>query len=97
MLAGTSTGCACGGPGVLVTVIDTVGAGDTFSGALLAGLHDRDLLGAAARPALRAVDEPTLHALLDEAALAAAITCSRRGADPPTRADLTARYRVGGG
>jgi fructokinase len=54
-------------------------------------------LGAAARPALRAVDEPTLHALLDEAALAAAITCSRRGADPPTRADLTARYRVVGG
>ena len=45
-------------PGVLVTVIDTVGAGDTFSGALLAGLHDRDLLGAAARPALRAIDEP---------------------------------------
>ena len=82
---------------MLVTVIDTVGAGDTFSGALLAGLHDRDLLGAAARPALRAVDEPTLHALLDEAALAAAITCSRRGADPPTRADLAARYRVVGG
>ena len=39
----------------------------------------------------------SLHALLDEAALAAAITCSRRGADPPTRADLTARYRVVGG
>ena len=97
VLAGTSGGLRVRRPGVLVTVIDTVGAGDTFSGALLAGLHDRGLLGAAARPALRAVDEPTLHALLDEAALAAAITCSRRGADPPTRADLTARYRVVGG
>jgi len=97
VLAGTPEGLRVRRPGVLVTVIDTVGAGDTFSGALLAGLHDRDLLGAAARPALRAVDEPTLHALLDEAALAAAITCSRRGADPPTRADLTARYRVVGG
>ena len=97
MLAGTPDGLRVRRPGVLVTVIDTVGAGDTFSGALLAGLHDRDLLGAVARPALRTVDEPTLHALLDEAALAAAITCSRRGADPPTRADLTARYRVVGG
>jgi fructokinase len=97
VLAGTSGGLRVRRPGVLVTVIDTVGAGDTFSGALLAGLHDRGLLGAAARPALRAVDQPTLHALLDEAALAAAITCSRRGADPPTRADLTARYRVVGG
>ena len=86
-----------GSDGVLVTVIDTVGAGDTFSGALLAGLHERGLLGADARQALRAVDEPTLHALLDQAALAAAITCSRRGADPPTREDLAARARVVGG
>ena len=85
------TGLRARRPGVPVTVIDTVGAGDTFSAALLAGLHDRGLLGAAARPALRAVDEPTLHALLDEAALAAAITCSRRGADPPTAQDVDAR------
>ena len=35
------TGLRVRRPGVLVTVIDTVGAGDTFSGALLAGLHDR--------------------------------------------------------
>jgi fructokinase len=76
---------------VPVTVIDTVGAGDTFSAALLAGLHRRGLLGAAARPALRAVDAETLDALLDEAALAAAITCSRRGADPPTADDLLSR------
>ncbi len=97
VLAGTSDGLRVRRPGVLVTVIDTVGAGDTFSGALLAGLHERELLGAAARPALRAVDASTLEALLDLAALAAAITCSRRGADPPTRADLTARARVVGG
>jgi fructokinase len=97
VLAGTVNGLRVRRPGVLVTVIDTVGAGDTFSGALLAGLHDRGLLGAEARQALRAVDEPTLHALLDQAALAAAITCSRRGADPPTREDLLARARVVGG
>jgi fructokinase len=48
------------------------------------------MLGAVARSTLRAVDADTLDALLDEAALAAAITCSRRGADPPTAGDLLA-------
>ncbi|WP_300010473.1 carbohydrate kinase [Pseudonocardia sp.] len=90
VLAGTTTGLRTRRPGVPVTVIDTVGAGDTFSAALLAGLHARGLLGAARRDALRTVDGPTLDALLDEAARAAAITCSRRGADPPTAAELHA-------
>jgi fructokinase len=92
VLAGTSAGVRSRRPGVPVTVIDTVGAGDTFSAALLAGLHRRDLLGAAARPALHALDETTVDALLDEAAAAAAITCSRRGADPPTADELRARH-----
>jgi fructokinase len=90
-LAGTSGGVRARRPGVPVTVIDTVGAGDTFSAALLAGLHRRGLLGARARPALHAMDANTLDGLLDEAVLAAAITCSRRGADPPTADDLLAR------
>jgi len=93
VLAGTANGLRTRRPGVPVTVIDTVGAGDTFSAALLAGLHRGGLLGAAARSALREVDGPTLGALLDEAALAAAITCSRRGADPPTAADLRERQK----
>ena len=98
VLAGTSDGLRTRRPGVPVTVIDTVGAGDTFSGALLAGLHRAALLGADKRPALRSIDGPTLHLLLDDAALAAAITCSRRGAGPPTTAELTARRsRVAGG
>jgi fructokinase len=92
VLAGAASGVRTRRPGVPITVIDTVGAGDTFSAALLAGLHRRGLLGAAARPALRAVDAETLDALLDEAALAAAITCSRRGADPPTAEDLLSRH-----
>lgn len=92
VLGGTSDGVRSRRPGVPVTVIDTVGAGDTFSAALLAGLHRRDLLGAAARPALHALDEGTLDALLDEAAVAAAITCSRRGADPPTADELRDRH-----
>ena len=90
VLAGTASGVRSRRPTVPITVIDTVGAGDTFSAALLAGMHRRGLLGATARPVLRAVDAETLDALLDEAALAAAITCSRRGADPPTADDLLA-------
>lgn len=88
VLAGTADGGRTRRPGVPVTVVDTVGAGDTFSAALLAGLHARGLLGAAHRDELRALDAATLDALLDHAARAAAITCSRRGADPPTAAEL---------
>lgn len=95
VLAACASGVRSRRPGVPVTVVDTVGAGDTFSAALLAGLHRRGLLGAAARPALRALDADTLDALLDEAALAAAITCSRRGADPPTAEELRARPSTG--
>jgi fructokinase len=91
VLAGSASGVRSRRPGVPITVVDTVGTGDTFSAALLAGLHRRGLLGAAARPALRAIDADTLNALLDEAALAAAITCSRRGANPPTAAEVLAR------
>lgn len=90
VLAGTASGLRTRRPGVPVDVVDTVGAGDTFSAALLAGLHRRDLLSAARRDALRAIDGPSLDALLDEAAAAAAITCSRRGADPPDAAELAA-------
>jgi len=77
-------------PGRAVEVVDTVGAGDTCMAALLAGLHRRGLLGADRRAALRAVDAATLTALADEAVLAAAITCTRPGADPPTAAELAA-------
>ena len=34
------------------------------------------------------MDFSTLDELLHDAVLAAAIACSRRGADPPTRGDL---------
>jgi fructokinase len=88
VVAGTAAGLRGRRPGVAVKVIDTVGAGDTFSAALLAGLYDRGLLGAEARPRLQAVDTATLDELLRDAVLAAAIACSRRGADPPTRGDL---------
>ena len=75
-------------PGRRVAVVDTVGAGDAFTSALLAGLYRRDLLGTERRAALRAIGEATLLEVLDEAVLAAAITCTRRGADPPVLDEL---------
>jgi fructokinase len=100
VVAGTSAGLRVRRAGVSVKVIDTVGAGDAFSAALLAGLYGRGLLGVAKRSELAALDYSTLDELLHDAVLAAAITCSRRGADPPTWGDLrldgVARV-VGGG
>jgi fructokinase len=73
-----------------VEVVDTVGAGDAFMSALLAGLRDRDLLGARRREELRAIDPETLARVLDQAVLAATITCTRSGAQPPTAEELHA-------
>jgi fructokinase len=82
-------------PGRAVEVIDTVGAGDACMAALLAGLHRRGLLGAEGRAALQAVDAVTVQEVTDEAVLAAAITCTRHGADPPTRAELAEVFAHG--
>jgi fructokinase len=72
-------------PPVPVQVVDTVGAGDTFSAALLAGLAEH---GALSRQALAQLPVATLQTVMNFAAQAAAITCSRRGADMPRRAEL---------
>jgi fructokinase len=74
--------------GVPVDVVDTVGAGDSFSSALLSGLLDLELLGADRRAALRGIDSERLLAVLGRAVRASAITASRRGADPPRLDDL---------
>jgi len=80
-------------PGRRVAVVDTVGAGDAFTSGLLAGLHRRGLLGADWRGDLLAIGTGPLAEILDEAVLASAITCSRRGAHPPTTGELLARLR----
>jgi fructokinase len=74
-------------PPVRVDVVDTVGAGDTFQAALLVGLAERGLLS---RAGLTALPAQALQAVLAFAAQAAAITCSRRGADLPRRPELPA-------
>lgn len=65
-----------------VAVVDTIGAGDSFMAALLAGLVLDGSLGSGPLP----VDE--LSRLGELASAAAAITCSRPGADPPWMSEL---------
>jgi fructokinase len=80
---------------VPIDLVDTVGAGDSFTAGLLDGLHRAGLVGGARREALAAIDEATLGSVVDAAALIAAITCSRPGADPPTRAEVDAAVAAG--
>ena len=75
-------------PAPVVVVADTVGAGDAFMAGLLSGLHNRDLLGAERRALLRSLSRAALSEVLQEALSVAALTCTRRGADPPTRTEL---------
>jgi fructokinase len=70
---------------VAVAVVDTVGAGDTFMAALLTWIAEHDALSARA---LAGLPLPAWREALAFAARAAAITCSRRGADLPRRAEL---------
>jgi fructokinase len=73
-------------PALPTTLVDTVGAGDTFQAALLTWLAEHDALDAGS---LRELDAGSLGEALRFAGAAAAITCSRRGADLPRRAELT--------
>ena len=68
-----------------VTVVDTVGAGDTFQAAMLTWLSEHGLLSIEALSGLSAA---RLRPALEFAASAAAITCTRRGADMPRRHEL---------
>jgi len=77
-------------PAVPIDLVDTVGAGDSFTSGLLEAMYRADLIGGSRRKAVVAIDESTLASVVDAAALAAAITCSRPGADPPTRAEVDA-------
>lgn len=74
-------------PAGSVDVVDTVGAGDSFMAAALAILDEWELLEAGPG-SLRALGEDPVTQLVAGAATAAAVTCSRRGANPPTRREL---------
>jgi fructokinase len=74
-------------PGERIAVVDTIGAGDTVNAALLYALSERDLLSARA---LASVPDHTWREVLAFAARAAAITCSRAGAEPPYASEMRA-------
>ena len=74
-----------------VQAVDTVGAGDTFTGALMATLTEAGVRGPA-QDALAQLDDGMWRSALERAAAAAALNCTRQGADPPTRDELE-RFR----
>jgi fructokinase len=75
-------------PTVPATVVDTIGAGDTVHGALLAWLREQ---GVTSRAGVVDIDLAGWRAALDFAARAAAVTVSRAGAEPPYAAELRLR------
>ncbi|WP_374641485.1 carbohydrate kinase [Tabrizicola sp.] len=68
-----------------VTVVDTVGAGDTFNAGVLAALHRAGVL---TKAGVEGLDRATLTAALDLGIRAAAVTVSRAGANPPWENEL---------
>lgn len=77
-------------PACEVTVVDTTGAGDSFT----AGLLDSLIRQGRHSPAdLARCAEPDLTTALDDAITAAALTCQRPGAEPPTIAEVAAVRR----
>jgi fructokinase len=70
-------------PGEKVEVSDTVGAGDTVTAVLIEALVNFGKL-----------NKVPLLATLSRAARAAAITCSRVGAQPPTSLELNTRKKT---
>ena len=66
-------------PAISVSVVDTVGAGDTIGAVIVEGLVEYGLAG---------LSGDNLFLVLERAAKAASITCSRAGANPPWKAEL---------
>lgn len=72
-------------PAPSVTVADTEGAGDTFNAGLLAALHRAGLSG---KVAARGLGAAAVRSAINLGVHAAAVTVSRRGANPPFAREL---------
>ena len=68
-----------------VEVVDTVGAGDTFNAGILGKLAELNLLS---KSAVRSISDEQVREALAFAAEVAAVTVSRKGANPPWRSEL---------
>lgn len=84
-VARTSSGALVQAPGFEVDVVDTIGAGDTFSAALLHALSELDCLDVAA---LASLATSQLEIAVRFAVQVSALSCTRAGADPPYGQDL---------
>jgi fructokinase len=71
-----------------VHVLDTIGAGDTFSAALLCGLDSVNALGIQPRSRLQGLTSDVLRKIAVHACRVASITCERLGADSPNSAEV---------
>ncbi len=67
-------------PGAVISLVDTVGAGDTIGAVLVEGVLNNGLMGL--------LEESVLRSVLERAVIAAGITCSRAGANPPWKEEL---------
>lgn len=71
-----------------IAVVDTVGAGDSFMAALMATMVEDGVLGRAALHHRESYTERQVEGWLRFAITAATITCTRKGANPPTRDEM---------
>ena len=78
-LVGITSESICEVNGVKVNVVDTVGAGDTVGAIVVEAIVEHGL---------EALESERLTLVLERAAKAAAITCTRAGAKPPRREEL---------
>lgn len=78
----TGDGLVVGVPVVPVDVVDTIGAGDTFTGAFVSWWVSHGL-GVA-----ESADVVSVERAVAAASIAAGVACTRRGAEPPYRHEL---------
>jgi fructokinase len=69
-----------------IAVIDTIGAGDTFAAALITQLLENSWIN---KNALENLSSHDLTEILTNCSMASAITCSRQGANPPHRHEVS--------
>jgi len=78
-LLGVTAGGSVEVPGMKIEVADTVGAGDTVGAIIVEAMIEKGILN---------LTDEVLKATLHRAAVAAGITCSRKGAQPPYKHEL---------